>query len=298
MGQSAGAASVHLHMMSPLTKNLFHRAIILSGNGNGPYAYVVQDPLSQTRKFASAAGIANAETLNKTALVSELRKVDAAKLIDASDTFKVWSVDPLVITKTVVEDCKEVNGFMCEDPIKLWRDGNYAKIPMISGYTEGDGAIRPLNFMADPKHLDSFNANFDEILSQIIEFPNTEDRVQMIKDKYFNGESILTNDSLDALTQLYTDRSFMVPLANTMQQMVDVSRKNSGYVYKFSFKGRNSYSFLYSGNFKDYGIVHCDELIYLLKSPLLFPNEFEAGSVEAEFRKNFVKFFTHFVTYG
>lgn len=135
MGQSAGASCVHLHMMSNLTKNLFHKAILLSGNGNGPYAYVLKDPLDQARKFAKAAGIKNAENLNKKSLVNELRKVDTEMLINASDALKIWSIDPLVISKPVIEDCSKVEGFLCENPVKLWRDGNYSKIPMISGRT-------------------------------------------------------------------------------------------------------------------------------------------------------------------
>lgn len=80
--------------------------------------------------------------------------------------------------------------------------------------------------------------------------------------------------------------------------MVKNDRKSQAYVYKFSFRGPKSYSIFYTGNLRDFGPVHCDELIYLLKSPALFPNDFDKGSVEAIFRTKFVKFFTDFAVNG
>lgn len=38
VGQSAGAASVHAHMFSPLSKGLFHGAVSLSGSANMAWA--------------------------------------------------------------------------------------------------------------------------------------------------------------------------------------------------------------------------------------------------------------------
>lgn len=38
MGESAGGASVHFHMLSEMSKGLFHKAIIMSGNAFTPWA--------------------------------------------------------------------------------------------------------------------------------------------------------------------------------------------------------------------------------------------------------------------
>lgn len=304
MGQSAGASSVHLHMMSSWSQNLFHKVIMLSGNGNAPYAYVITDPLDQARKFAAAAGIENPQNLNKIQLANELGKVDATRLLDASDKFKVWSIDPLVISRPVVEDCSKVRGFLCDNPIKLWRNGQFSRIPIFSGYMDGDGGVRALAYFENQTLFRDLNENFDEIFPKVMEIESLKDaevtrnNLQAVKDKYFNGQGRLTSNSVEDLVKLYTDRSFMVPLANTIKQLLEVDGKSTSYVYKFSYRGRKSYSLFYTGNPKDFGTVHCDELIYLLKSPVLFPVEFEKESNEAKFREKIVKFFTYFVANG
>lgn len=44
-GQSSGAASVALHLMSPLSKGLFHQAILQGGEATSPFAtYTSKDP--------------------------------------------------------------------------------------------------------------------------------------------------------------------------------------------------------------------------------------------------------------
>ncbi|XP_066965975.1 esterase E4-like [Macrobrachium rosenbergii] len=57
-GFSAGAASVHLHMHSPLSKGLFHRGIMLSGAASCPWAVMPagRDPLMAAQLLAQELG--------------------------------------------------------------------------------------------------------------------------------------------------------------------------------------------------------------------------------------------------
>ncbi|KAL7015547.1 hypothetical protein ACKWTF_016513 [Chironomus riparius] len=308
MGQSAGASSVHLHMMSNLSKNLFNKAIILSGNGNGPYAYVLKNPLKQAIDFAKAAGIKKAQGMSNNALSEELRKVDATKLLDASDTFKIWSIDPLVISKPVVEDCRAVEGFLCDNPVKMWKNGNYSRIPFITGIMNGDGGVRALSYFSNATLIQDLNKNFKDLFPKLLEINDIEserittERLQMVADRYLSGRMELNKEDMKNLVHIYTDRSFLAPMANTLLQMVENESKGLGYLYKFSYKGSLSYAGFYAGDFsfKYDDPVHCDELIYLIKSPAIFGNhqEFETGSRDADFRKKLVKFFTNFASFG
>lgn len=297
MGQSAGSSSAHLHMMSPLTRNLISKVVLVSGNANGPYAYVIQDPLYQARKFAEASGIREAETMKSNQLAKKLRNADAEKIIDACDSLKVWDVDPLTISRPVVEDCNEVDGFLCADPVDMWQSGDFAKVPILTGFMNGDGGVRALAIMANKTLLNDLNRNFDLLIPKLMEIEDkspktTAENLRKIKNRYFEGSAV-TNETAENLVKLYTERSFIAPLYNTLHQLVHLDGKTPAYVYKFSFQGPLSYSFLYTGNMKNYGPVHCDELIYLLKSPAIFP-EFDKNSQEAKFRMKFVKFFTDF----
>jgi juvenile-hormone esterase len=69
-------------------------------------------------------------------------------------------------------------------------------------------------------------------------------------------------------------------------------------LYKFEFKGPLSYSVLYTGSYKDYGVVHCDELIYLFRSPAIFPVDFDKKSMEADMIRVLTNYFADFATNG
>lgn len=303
MGQSAGASSAHLHMMSSSkwSRNLFNKVVMLSGNANGPYAYVIKDPLGQAKDFAEAIGIENYESLKPSELANELRHSDPEALINACDKLKIWSVDPMTISRPVVEDCKSHHGFLCDDPVDSWRLGNFRKVPILTGFMDGDGGVRALSILENRTLLNDLNNRFDELMPKLMEVVDPSDEVTLshtnkIKRRYFDGKSAVLD--ANSIIRLYSERSFITPLYNTLQQLVQQDRKTPAYIYKFSFKGPLSYSKFYTGTDKNYGPVHCDELIYLLQSPALFPKDFDKRSVEAVFRSKFVKFFTDFVANG
>jgi hypothetical protein len=166
---------------------------------------------------------------------------------------------------------------------------------------DGDGGVRALSILEDKSQLNDLNKRFDELMPKLMEIENpsaavNEDHLKKIKSRYFAGQNQITNETSNGLIRLYTERSFVAPLINTVRDA-----KTPAYLYKFSFKGPLSYSTFYTGHVKDYGSVHCDELIYLLESPLLFPNnmqKFAEGSKEAIFRTKFVKFITNFAVNG
>lgn len=307
MGQSAGASSAHLHMMSSpkWSRKLIHKNIMLSGNGNGPYAYVIKDPLAQAKDFAKAMEIVNFDNMTTASLAHQLRFSDPKALINACDKLRVWSVDPLTISRPVVENCDEHDGFLCDDPVDLWRRGDYAKVPMLTGFMDGDGGVRALAILENKTELADLNERFDELIPKLMEVEDpsneiTAEHLDKIKRRYFNGIGEINEKNAADFIRLYTERSFITPLFNTLHQHVVQDHNGPAYLYKFSFNGPLSYAPIYTGKLEEnkYGTVHCDELVYLLKSPALFPNDFAVGSEEALFRTKFVKFFTDFVING
>lgn len=78
---------------------------------------------------------------------------------------------------------------------------------------------------------------------------------------------------------MYTDRSFVYPLYKQLDIMMTASNIPI-YTYHFDYRGNYSYSLLFTQTFRDFGVVHCDDLIYLFESPTLFPN----GLNEADLR--------------
>lgn len=86
MGISAGAASVHMHMSSPLSEGLFHKAVSMSGNAYGPYTIPTRKPLELAIRQAEIFAI---NTTKTTELITELRKIEAWRIVDSIDQLKV-----------------------------------------------------------------------------------------------------------------------------------------------------------------------------------------------------------------
>lgn len=64
------------------------------------------------------------------------------------------------------------------------------------------------------------------------------------------------------------------------------------YTYKFDYRGQYSYSVFFTNTAEDFGVVHCDELIYLFDKPALFPAGLTGTdlAMSDRFVNHFVKF--------
>lgn len=80
-GESAGAASSHLLLLSPMATGLFHRAIAQSGCALSPWAYSE----GCTKKLAKYFGIAPE---NEKELFQKLRESSVEDVIKAQETLE------------------------------------------------------------------------------------------------------------------------------------------------------------------------------------------------------------------
>lgn len=53
------------------------------------------------------------------------------------------------------------------------------------------------------------------------------------------------------------------------------------YTYQFRYQGKHSYSVLFTNTYENFGVVHCDDLLYLFRSPLLVPDDLDASDKHA-----------------
>lgn len=98
---------------------------------------------------------------------------------------------------------------------------------------------------------------------------------------------------------MFTDRAFHYPFYKALENYLNYADtvQNPVYLYKFAYKGSLSYSRLFTGTDKDFGVGHIDDLIYLFKTPLLFP-EFARGSDSAQMVRSLVGTYVQFAIYG
>lgn len=187
-GNSAGAWSVHLHMLSPASNGYFHRAIIMSGSAIAPYAYVVQNPLKQAKKLAGFLNITYLILRKTDCLIEELRKVDAVILTEACRKFQTIMIDPLTEFRAVVETSGGNDAFLVKDPIEIVKDGEFNFVPLLITFVPNEGIVRAGQLFSLPEQRDNFNQNYSKILPHLLEIENNSVSIHRILNRYFNDK--------------------------------------------------------------------------------------------------------------
>lgn len=126
-GQSAGGASVNLHLVSPLSRGLFNKAVIFSGLIRNPY---MKDDLITPGSIEKMEKLGEEffEVLGVKTL-AEARALDAYYIRDKYEEFArnhprfVPNIDGSIIP---------------DEPYKMLLDGRGAQVPLMSGNTEDE----------------------------------------------------------------------------------------------------------------------------------------------------------------
>lgn len=82
--------------------------------------------------------------------------------------------------------------------------GNYAKVPILTGFMDGDGGVRALSILEDKLQLNDLNKRFNELMPKLMEIENpsaeiNEKYLEKIKTRYFDGHSKITDETSDGL---------------------------------------------------------------------------------------------------
>uniref|UniRef100_A0A182M6S5 Carboxylic ester hydrolase n=1 Tax=Anopheles culicifacies TaxID=139723 RepID=A0A182M6S5_9DIPT len=297
-GESAGGASTQLHMMSPLSKGLFHRAVSMSGSAISAWSVPIENPLELARNHAKVLGIVDAETLPTADLIEKLRDVDAAELITSAELLKVWDIHPVVFYHPVVEPVETPEAFLTEDPRVAWRRGAYASVPWLTGSIPKDGSFVTQTVYRNNSLIEDLNKKFTTLLPLVVRTRVTENKLMRLRKRFLKNTSPInwiTKDNYDEITKMISEAWFLYPMMRSIKQHLANRKRSPISVYSFEFLGQYSFSALYTGTDKPYGITHLDDVIYLFQIPLLFP-DFTARSPEAEMSKLWVKLILDFAT--
>lgn len=132
-GESAGAWSISLLVVSPLAKGLFHRAIAQSGGATGPTPYLKEEKYGKLSgekaglNFAKAAGAAS---------LAALRALSVADILKASQRAGFY-------TEPYVD-----GWFLPDEPRFLMEQGAMHQIPILLGSNQDEATA-----FADPRTL-------------------------------------------------------------------------------------------------------------------------------------------------
>ena len=132
-GVSAGGTSVSLHLMSPLSKDLFHQAIAESGVDLSPFAtHPVSFGLNHTKVLA---GKLKCTTRDHSAMVTCIRQKNASEIKEAADSVNFEISTDYLQWAPVVD-----NKFLHDTPRNLRAKNEFKKVHLMIGFTSQESA--------------------------------------------------------------------------------------------------------------------------------------------------------------
>jgi carboxylesterase type B len=161
MGNSAGGMSVSLHLVSPMSKGLFHRAIVMSGAATSLWT-IPTHQLPLARKHAEILGCKNATI---TEMMECFYNVESSANQKILDHYLDNGVIQTLIWLPVIEPDFGQERFLVDDPVKLFQSGDFHKVPVMAGRTDLE-MIALANMILNNTHeLGRFGKDFHEAAS-------------------------------------------------------------------------------------------------------------------------------------
>ncbi|XP_043523966.1 venom carboxylesterase-6-like [Frieseomelitta varia] len=265
-GESAGGSSVHYHMMSDLSKGLFHRAISQSGTGHCPWA--LTRPGSASKQAAKMAKLLDCPSKNSKQLLACLRTKDAVDIIATDRSFQVFSYSPMIPFRPVIEPVQP-GAFLTGEPAFLTKHGHLLDIPWMTGVTSQEGALKApgLYGRKNGELVKKLDKDFLNIAPITLLFEQTcpEGEMKRVTSeirKFYFGESPIDNSTRFNLVDMYSDAWFTYAAHTAIR---DYFEKQSSpiYYYYFAYRGSASFSRIFGDRNQNYGVSHADELQYL-----------------------------------
>lgn len=295
-GESAGAASVALHMISPMSKGLFHAAIVQSGAAMADWANI--EGSIARRRATRLAEMLYCNTENTTTIVNCLRKMSVSAINEA--TLQLVTEEGTMLTTLPVTE----PGEFYEEMFLPDASGNLfdnldtsSSVPLIIGTNKDEGMMMLLFGDQMFQHVDR---NLHLLIPSSVRKHLTPEqlgaRTQKLRQYYFNGESV-TQATVKGFVNLWTDYLFMYPTVENVRKLV--AKENSVYLYHFAYIQENPFPFMKDMPKIDYeGVTHGAELAFLFCSSIFGQNMTDTVSNDYKMRKRLVKLWTTFAKTG
>ncbi|KAJ8875859.1 hypothetical protein PR048_023762 [Dryococelus australis] len=248
-GESAGGASVHFHVLSPLSKGLFLRAISESGSAMNPWAFVKN---TNDRAYRLSY-ILGKEAHSAAACVQNLRAASANELKSAIN--KVLTADEstgLISVPFVPSLELQRSGekpFLLHEPAYIEQHGLFNNVPYMTGANKREGAsFATETSMSQPSYWQDINNDLERIVPVDLGLTKgsqkSKEVAQKVKNHYFGDEAI-SYATRENWINLQTDLLFVLGIVRTTHAHVKYS--NSTYNYGDALHGAESVYVVYGG---------------------------------------------------
>lgn len=291
-GESAGSVSVTYHLVSPMSKGLFHGAIAQSGCFLNYWAYSL-DNESRAKRLAKFLG-KNTENMDE--LYSFLTRLPTEKLVKVAlgvitEQEKLRGL-PILFRPTVEKEFEGEDCFMPKSPLDLLKEGNFHKVPIIIGYNDGEGISMVKNKLKKLKYVnDDLSRNVPRDIAYVLSQNKLQILGEQIKKFYF-GENQISGKTLEAISDLETDVTFTYGIIAFTKILSGVSPFPI-FFYRFCADGElNMFKKALCPDIK--GACHADDLFYLFKTMV----DVQTDTDEYKTIKRIAKMWTNMAKYG
>ena len=280
--------SVSLHILSPLSKGLFKKAIIQSGT-----AY------SETAYFSKSQGLnISKQHANEVGCKNETNWITCLKQLNASAIYNyTYDIFHLMKAKNFIPVIGEA--FY---PIKAYeavKTGRFnSQISILAGVTQDEGSLFVYSWF-DRLNSSSlkFNQNVKDYVFHEIDnwrYLESENLRKKVVDFYLSNETKV--DMIKNKTgQILGDYVITCPTYFMPKDMVLWSGDNKVYLYKLTYKANNSLTGAYP-NGTWMGVTHASDLEFVFGFPLKLPHMY--SKQEQQFSLLIMNLWTNFAKTG
>ena len=284
-GQSSGAASVALHMMSPLSEGLFHQAILQGGGVTSPFAaYTSKDP-NYGKQYLEKLNCASGDILTC------LRSKTVEEFLEATDSFSDANLGkdlPLVT----------VDGhFLPNEPALLLKQGRFQKVKAIIGVNKNCGSMASWKLQAKAAGQQIDRAVFQMVVNESLLVQNGENEMirRAILYKYTNHADPDSQQHIEENWQrVVGDSWFVAPAINLAKALAKGGVPP--FFYYFTHRAMHS---VYP---EFYGVTHGDEVPYIFGGPyvksIALPLATKYTELERGLDQGIMEAWNNFVTFG
>ncbi|XP_046977685.1 juvenile hormone esterase-like [Vanessa cardui] len=298
-GESAGGASVSFHLVSPMSKGLFKRAITQSGTLTSwwPNTFRPRDRGLLLAKQLGCVSTNDKEIYEclKTQPVDNLvqRKIPV--------TYVESSKEAPSVTFGIVQETKfgDNERFFYGHPFEVLRNGIHEGVEVMNGYTEDEGILFFSSGIDVEKVFDQAN-NFLEFFVPEPYTTYTPLATQMeigrrFKDFYMKNKTA-SRDNLDDLLRYFNMELFTYGTIS-QEKIIAKKNQNKSYLYKFTCKSELNIFTLLTGldqlfNYRPV-VAHSDELGYIFSL-----TEINMNSSTFKMIEQVTTLWTNFAKYG
>ncbi|KAL0831191.1 hypothetical protein ABMA28_002050 [Loxostege sticticalis] len=293
-GCSAGAACTSYHLVSKMSEGLFNKAICQSGVCLSDWSYNLY-PRQRAFQLGKLLG---KETEDEKELLDFLKSLPATALIQIKlpplhIDVKRDMTDSITFGPVIEKKYSKVEAFVTEAPADLVKKGQLAKVPLILGYTSGEGIeiSRNINSIVSYGIL----SQIGDVVPRELKFKWPMEKIQEVDEKirkfYFQGKE-LTCDMIQELSNLTTDLLFVYNILRFARHHYRLYHGAPPvYLYQFTAETERNFTKKQYNMDAINGVCHADDLHYLFHVTCLpIPLTEESKTIIGQFVKLWVDF--------